>query len=67
MEENNFMTEENVRKAIETIKLKNCEGSDRIPQRLLVDGINVLIKPLTVLFNKIYAQRKLPSQWLLSK
>ena len=52
---------------IASIKTKNCEGFDRIPQRVLVDGADVLIHPLTVLFSKIYTQKKLPEQWLISK
>ena len=48
VEEKNFMTEDKVREAIQSIKLKNCEGLDRIPQRLLVDGLVYLIKPFAV-------------------
>ena len=36
------------------IKLKNSEGHDRIPQRIIVDGIGSEIGPLSVLFNNIY-------------
>ena len=42
----NFMTASDVRKAILSLKLKNSEGFDRIPQRILLDGISVLQTPL---------------------
>ena len=48
----NFMTELNIRRVMSTIKIKNCEGWDRIPQRIFVEGIEVLAAPLTNLFNK---------------
>jgi hypothetical protein len=53
----NFMTPENVLKAVKSLKTKNCEGHDNIPQRILVDGIEVLRYPLSILFNKIYNQK----------
>jgi hypothetical protein len=34
--------------------LKNSEGFNRIPQRIIVDGANALIISLAVLFEKIY-------------
>ena len=62
-----FMDEDSVRECIATIKLKNTEGFDRIPQRILVDGASVLTKPMCELFSKIYYQRAVPKQWLVSK
>ena len=47
--------------------MKNCEGYDRIPQRILIDGINILINPLTRLFNLIYRDCQIPEQWLIAK
>ena len=35
----NFMQTSDVRKAILSLKLKNSEGFDRIPQRILMDVI----------------------------
>ena len=32
------MTEEKIIEAVKSLKMKNCEGSDRLPQRMLVDG-----------------------------
>jgi hypothetical protein len=52
---------------IKTLKYKNSEGFDRIPQRIIVDGADVLIDPLTELFQRIYLQRTVPDQWLISK
>ena len=50
-----------------SIKVKNSEGFDRIPQRILVDGANELKLPLSILFAKIYDQKKIPEQWLIAK
>ena len=66
-ENQNFMTETEIRKAIKSLKPKNCEGHDRIPLRILTDGMQILIKPLKVLFEKIYDQKQIPEQWFISK
>ena len=50
----NFMKSENIVKAVQSIKMKNAEGEDRIPQRILIDGISVILSPLNELFRKIY-------------
>jgi hypothetical protein len=50
-----------------SLKLKNSEGFDRIPQCVLVDGIDHLIKPIVVLMDKIYTNKQIPHQWLVSK
>ena len=63
----NFMTIENVNRAIKSVKIKNCEGYDRIPQRILCEGIEYLIQPIHRLFSLIYEQKKIPEQWLISK
>lgn len=63
----NFMCEKDVLNAIMSLKTKNCEGYDRIPQRFFTDGAPILIKPLSVLFNKVYEQREIPGQWLFAK
>ena len=52
-----FMTELEVLKAVKSMKLKNCKGHDRILLRILIDGIQILITPLSTLFNKIYTQK----------
>ena len=61
------MTADNIVTAVKTLKIKNCEGHDRIPQRILVDGIEILKTPLAVLFDKIYHTKSLPQQWLIAK
>ena len=63
----NFMTPENVLIAIKSLKIKNCEGFDRIPVRILIDGINELVQVLSHLFNLIYKHKTIPSQWRISK
>ena len=62
-----FMDENDIIESLQNIKTKNCEGFDRIPQRILVDGAPVLITPLKDLFWRINFQNKLPDQWLISK
>ena len=48
----NFMTMENVIKAMKEMKLKNSDGGGRIPQRILLDGAELLVKPMSILFKK---------------
>ena len=62
-----FMSSQKIVECVKTIKMKNCEGYDRIPQRILVDGIDHLVQPLSKLFFLIYNQNELPSQWLIAK
>ena len=61
------MTRPNIEEAIKNLKIKNSEGFDRIPQRIITDGIKYLTLPLTALFNKIYNQRSKHKQWKMSK
>ena len=56
----NFMSENEVLKAIKSLKPKNCEGHDRIPVRVIFDGIVHLLKPLSYLFTKINIQKQIP-------
>ena len=65
--EKNFMREEDVLECVLDLKIKNTEGMDRIPQRVLVDGISVLLRPLTGLFERIYKQKEIPDQWRIAK
>ena len=62
-----FMDESSIKDCIRGLKLKNREGFDRIPQRILCDGVEHLIKPLTGLFKRIYEQKLIPDQWKISK
>jgi hypothetical protein len=52
---------------IKSMKLKNSEGYDCILQCILIDGSDILILPLTNLFQRMYDQRSVPQQWLLAK
>ena len=61
------MTESDIKECIRSIKVKNSEGYDRIPQRVLVDGEAQLLKPLSHLFYRIYQEKCVPEQWLVSK
>ena len=47
--------------------MKNTEGYDRIPQRIIIDGLESLGKPLEKLFAMIYRDKKVLGQWLISK
>ena len=50
-----------------SIKIKNCEGYDRIPQRILIEGSEILLPPIAKLFELIYEQKSIPQQWSISK
>ena len=56
-----------MKQRIEELKLKNTEGFDRIPQRILIDGRGFLMGPLTELFKMIYRDQVIPEQWIMSK
>ena len=62
-----FMSMNNIETCMKAIKVKNCEGYDRIPQRVLVDGMMNLLNPLSKLFKSIYSEKKIPEQWCISK
>ena len=62
-----FMSILEVKKCLESIKVKNSEGYDRIPQRVLVDGTEHLLAPLSKLFQLIYHEQSIPEQWRISK
>ena len=60
----NFMTKDDIMSCIKMLKIKNCEGCDRIPQRVLIDGIDLLIDPLTKLFSMIYRDCTIPGVFI---
>jgi hypothetical protein len=60
-------TVDSVRECILSLKLKNSEGFDHIPQRVQVDGVDRLIKPIWVLINEIYTSKQITHQWLVSE
>ena len=57
-----FMSSANILECLKDIKIKNSEGFDRISQRVLADGAEILLLPLKVIFNKIYNKNKIPEQ-----
>jgi hypothetical protein len=61
------MNRNSIKECIESLATKNSEGYDRIPQRIIKDGCEVLIDPFTDLFKKIYREKTIPGQWLISK
>ena len=62
-----FMSIGEVENCIRSIKIKNCEGYDRIPQRVLIEDIDHLLNPLSKLFTLVYSHKTIPEQWRLSK
>ena len=60
-----FMPTSEVKKCLESIKIKNTEGYDRIPQRVLADGIQHLLPPFTKLFDLIYKEKTIPEHYKL--
>jgi hypothetical protein len=62
-----FMKREDIIECVSTLKIKNSEGFDRIPQRIIKDGIDILIDPITSLFKSIYETKLIPDQWKVAK
>ena len=62
-----FMTKKDILECMKSLKCKNSEGFDRIPQRVLVDGVEHLINPFTELFALIYKEMKIPEQWKVAR
>ena len=60
-----FMTRSRILECIDSLKLKNMEGYDRIPQRIRIDGHDILIEPLTGFFELVYKDQSMPGQWLI--
>ena len=50
-----------------SLKMKNSEGYDRIPQRILIDGVDRLMTAFRGLFSRICTKKEVPEQWLVSK
>ncbi len=61
------MDTSSIKNCIQTLKPKNSEGFDRIPQRVLKDGMEILLAPLSRLFELIYKTRTIPEQWRIAK
>ena len=63
----NFFEETKVKICMMGLKIKNCEGHDRIPLRILNDGAEFLYKPITKLLKLIYTTKSIPEQWRIAK
>ena len=61
------MTPDDVKCCLYRLSNKKCEGFDRIPVCSLYDARAVLLKPLSILFDKIYRTCSIPEQWKISK
>jgi hypothetical protein len=62
-----FMDPISVEEVILSLKIKNIEGFDCKPQRVLVAGVKVLAPAFSHLFKLIYNQCTIPAQWLVVK
>ena len=62
-----LLNQSDIMECVKSLKIKNCEGYDQIPQRVLSEGIEILLTPLTGLFKRIISQNKIPDQWRISK
>ena len=53
----NFMSATDV---VKSLSIKNCIEHDHIPQRALIDGIEILKTQLSIIFSKIYQTKQIP-------
>jgi hypothetical protein len=58
-----FMKESDVMECLSGLKPKKCKGYDRIPLNVLYDAREILLAPLSFLFELIYKQKTIPDQW----
>jgi hypothetical protein len=65
--EKSFMDFAAVRECMCSLKSKNSEGFDRIPQKILHDSANILSIPMHKIMKLIYTEMKVPDQWLVAK
>ena len=61
------MTNDDIKECMITLKSKRCEGYDKIPVCLVTEASDLLIEPLTILFEKFYSTGLIPEQWKVSK
>lgn len=57
------ITEYEVAKGIKALKTNKSPGPDRITNEAIKAGFTYLVRPLTLLFNKILICKNTPSQW----
>jgi hypothetical protein len=58
------MTKEDIKEGLGPLKCKNSKGFDISPQKILLNGTEILVDPLTNLFDKIYHQKSIPGSSL---
>ena len=63
----NFFTLDLVQGIMMELKSKPCFGSDRVPLKVLRDGVRFLAQPILKLMNLIYEQKHVPEQWKISR
>jgi hypothetical protein len=56
-----------IKECILSLKSKNTKSFYRILQRVIFDGLNEQISPLSKLFALIYKKRSVPNLWLVTK
>jgi hypothetical protein len=61
------MTKQWVVAVLKGLKIKNCEGYDRLPLRILNEGCDQISETVADLFNKIYKEKRVPQQWKVAK
>ena len=62
------MTESIILQVLKNLKIKNCEGFDRIPLRIFNEGAELLAKPLASLFKlSMKNERSLSNYWVQTK
>ena len=61
-----FMTDLNILRILKSLKIKNCEGFDITPLRVLNEGAERLVQPLTALLRLIY-DKTIPEQCKTAK
>lgn len=63
----NPFNETEILKQIERLKPEKSPGPDSIPNEALMVGKAMLLRPLTILFNKILQEQKTPMKWAESR
>ena len=62
-----FMQKSDVKKCLDELSNKKCEGFDRLPVCFIKDSKDIILDPLSSLFSKIYSTGQIPEQWKVSK
>ena len=57
------MDEERVKATILKLKENSAPGPDAIPNKLLIETVNEVSKPLSILFRKSLNERRIPDEW----